>query len=148
MLDQLGELYREVILEHYQRPTHRGELPEAQIKVDGNNPLCGDDLAFHIRLNGDRVEKVRFQGHGCAISQATASMLSQAIEGKHLKEVGQLIALLRQMMQGKELDESQDIGDLEALAGVRKFPVRIKCAALAWNVIEQGLNEGQNHGSH
>ena len=149
MVEQLDELYREVILDHFKNPTHSGELPEAQVKVDGANPLCGDELTFHLKLEDGRIAQVRFKGKGCAISQAASSMLAAQLEGKSLREVAALIEAMKALMQGVEPDESMDIGDLEALAGVRKFPVRIKCAALSWNVVEQGLNEySTKHTAH
>lgn len=145
MIDQLDELYRDVILEHFKNSTHAGEVPEAQIKVDGANPLCGDELTFHIKLDGGTLSAVRFRGKGCAISQAAASMLAGQAEGKTVGETRKLIESMKSLMQGGDPDAGADLGDLEALAGVRKFPVRIKCAALSWNVIEQGLNA---HGAH
>jgi nitrogen fixation NifU-like protein len=141
MIEQLDELYREVILDHYKDPTHAGELPGAQIKASGANPLCGDELTFHLQLEGERVARVRFRGKGCAISQASASMLAQQVAGKTLGQTRALIEAMKGLMQGREPDPGADLGDLEALAGVRKFPVRVKCAALSWNVIEQGLEE-------
>ncbi len=147
MLEQLDELYREVILEHFRSPTHSGELPEAQVHADGANPLCGDEMTFHLKLADGRLARVRFRGKGCAISQASASMLAAQIEGKTLPEAAQVIEAMKGLMQGREPDPALDLGDLEALAGVRKFPVRIKCAALSWNVVEQGLEE-YAHGRH
>lgn len=138
-MEQLDELYREVILEHFKNTTHQGELPDAQIKARGENPLCGDELFFDLQMQGDRVVRARFHGKGCAISQAAASMLAQQIEGKTAKQVGEIVDAMKAMMQGKEPADALDLGDLETLAGVRKFPVRVKCAALSWNVIEQGL---------
>ena len=140
MLDQLDELYRDVIIEHFKRSAHAGELPDAQVKVTGANPLCGDELAFDVKLEGDRIQRVRFHGHGCAISQAAASMLAGELEGKTKTEAAQLIQGMKELMQGRE--PGVDLGDLEALAGVRKFPVRVKCAALSWNVVESGLTKG------
>ena len=145
MLDQLDELYRDVILDHFKNSSHAGTLPTAQIKAEGSNPLCGDELAFDILMDGATLRQVRFHGKGCAISQAAASMLSQQLEGKTVDEAGRIIEALKALMQGHEPDASLDLGDLEALAGVRKFPVRVKCAALSWNIVEQGLNE---HGAH
>ena len=141
MIEQLDELYREVILDHFKNPTHSGELPGAQIKVDGANPLCGDEMTFYLSMQNGRIEHVRFRGKGCAISQAAASMLAQQIEGKTTNEVARIIETMKALMQGQDPDPSVDLGDLEALAGVRKFPVRIKCAALSWNIIEQGLED-------
>lgn len=141
MVEQLDELYREVILDHFKSPTHAGELPDAQIKVDGANPLCGDELTFHLKLDAGRIGQVRFKGKGCAISQAAASMLATQLEGKTTADAQRLIGAMKGMMQSQEPDPSVDLGDLEALSGVRKFPVRVKCAALAWNVVETGLKE-------
>jgi len=141
MIEQLDELYRDVILEHFKKPTHSGELPDAQIKSAGVNPLCGDEVAFHVKLADGHLAQVRFRGKGCAIAQAASSMLAGQLEGKTIAEAGRLIAAMKALMQGQEPDPSVDLGDLEALAGVRKFPVRIKCAALSWNVVESGLKE-------
>ena len=144
---QLDELYREVILDHFKNPTHAGELPDAQIKVDGANPLCGDEMTFHIRMDGGRLARIRFRGKGCAISQAAASMLAAVLEGTSASQAAAVIEAMKRLMQGEAPSETLDLGDLEALAGVRKFPVRIKCAALSWNVVEQGLKE-HAHGAH
>lgn len=141
MIEHLDELYREVILDHFRNSSHAGEIADAQIKADGNNPLCGDELTLYVKLEQDRVSAVRFRGKGCAISQAAVSMLSQQLEGKTLKENQALVQALKALMRGEEPDPSVDLGDLEALAGVRKFPVRVRCAALSWNVFEQGMNE-------
>ena len=139
VLDQLDELYREVILDHFKHSAHAGNLPGADHTAEGNNPLCGDELAVFLKLSGGRIQQARFQGKGCAISRAAASMLMQQVEGKFPDEVGRLIEALKRLMQGDAPDPSVDLGDLEALAGVRKFPVRVKCAALSWNVVEQAL---------
>ena len=144
MIEQLDELYREVILEHFRRSAHSGELPQAQIHVSGSNPLCGDELTFHLQLADGRLERVRFQGKGCAISQAASSMLAAALEGKTTAEAHRVIEAMKALMQGTPPDETLEMGDLEALAGVRKFPVRVKCAALSWNVVEQGLTGAAN----
>ena len=144
MLDQLDELYREVILDHFKNSSHSGPLPEAQIHAHGSNPLCGDDVTFHLRVDQGRVARARFEGKGCAISQAASSMLAQQLEGKTIDEARRIIEVMKGLMQGREPDASVDLGDLEALSGVRKFPVRVKCAALSWNVVEQGLNNQHN----
>src|SRR3989338_4840356 len=141
MVEQLDELYREVILDHFKNSTHSGELSGAQITAEGNNPLCGDEMTFYLKLANGKIAQARFKGKGCAISQAAASMLSQQLEGKTLDEIRRVIEAMKGLMQGQEPDPTLDLGDLEALAGVRKFPVRVKCAALSWNVVEQGLQE-------
>ncbi len=139
MLDQLDALYRDVILEHFKHSPHAGELPGAQVVAEGNNPLCGDELKIWLALKDGVVERARFVGTGCAISRAASSMLMAQIEGKSLPEIRRLIETMKGMMRGRDPDPSADLGDLEALAGVRQFPVRVKCAALSWNVVEQGL---------
>ena len=148
VVEQLDELYREVILDHFSNPRNVGELPGAQIKAEGTNPLCGDEMSFWLKLNGARIEEVRFKGKGCAISQAAASMFTEQIKGKTLQDLHGLIGAMKQLMQGQDPNPSLDLGDLESLVGVRKFPVRVKCAALSWNVLEDGLEEfsGQKSG--
>ncbi len=143
VIEQLDELYREVILDHFTSPRNVGELTGAQIHADGTNPLCGDELAFWLTLNGSRIEAVHFKGKGCAISQATASMFTEQLKGKTLAEATQLIQAMKQLMQGQQPDAAVDLGDLESLVGVRKFPVRVKCAALSWNVLEDGVEAYQ-----
>ena len=101
MIEQLDELYREVILDHFRNPTHSGELPEAQVKADGANPLCGDELTFHLRLDNGHLSRVRFRGKGCVISQAAASMLAGALEGKRVGEATRLIDAMKALMQGQ-----------------------------------------------
>ena len=139
MVEQLDELYREVILEHFRNSSHQGALPGAQITVNGANPLCGDEVVFRLKLDGGLIVQARFEGKGCAISQAASSMLAQQLEGKTLEQATRLIKTMKLLMHGHSPDPSVDLGDLEALSGVRKFPVRVKCAALSWNVVEQGL---------
>ncbi len=138
-LEQLDSLYREVILEHFKHPNRSGTLPNATITTEGANPLCGDELGFSLRLGGGTIQQIRFQGKGCAISQAAASMLADQLEGKTPQHASEVIEAMKGLMQGREPDSSIDLGDLEALAGVRKFPVRVKCAALSWHVVEEAL---------
>ena len=139
MLDQLDELYREVILDHFKNSAHHGEIADAQIKQAGANPLCGDEMMFHLKLADGRIAQARFSGKGCAISQAAASMLAGQLEGRTVAEASAIIGAMKGLMQGQDPDPAVDLGDLESLAGVRKFPVRVKCAALSWNVVEEGL---------
>ena len=141
MAEELDALYREVILEHFKNSGHQGALPGAQITVHGANPLCGDEIVFHLKLDGGLIVQARFEGKGCAISQAASSMLAQQLEGKTPAQATQLITTMKSIMHGHPPDPSVDLGDLEALSGVRKFPVRVKCAALSWNVVERGLQE-------
>jgi len=144
MVEQLDELYREVILDHFKNSSHSGAIAEAQVKADGANPLCGDEMTFHLLMYGEQIQQARFHGKGCAISQAAASMLAVQLEGKTIEQATQIIETMKALMQGQDPDPAVDLGDLEALAGVRKFPVRVKCAALSWNVVEQGLKDYQS----
>ena len=151
VMEQLDSLYRDVILDHFRSPRNLGPLPEAEIKAEGTNPLCGDDITFWLKLRDGRVQQAAFLGKGCAISQATGSILTEQLQGKTLEEVTGLIETMKRLMQGQEPEASVELGDLEAMLGVRKFPVRVKCAALSWNVIEQGLKEYRapsKEGSH
>ena len=141
MLEQLDELYREVILEHFKHSRHAGDMPGADVHATGTNPLCGDAVTFDLKLDGSTIRQVRFRGNGCAISQAASSMLAGQLEERTVAEAARLIEALKRLMKDGSLDASVDLGDLEALAGVRKFPVRVKCAALSWNVVEQGLHD-------
>jgi nitrogen fixation protein NifU and related proteins len=156
----LEDLYREIILDHYRSPRNRGELavPPAH-KVEGFNPLCGDEVVLYLDVDPDsgEVRDVKIAGQGCSISQASTSMMSAAIKGKSLDEVRQLTRAFKALMsihesklegdgEGDGADlagelEGVRLGDLEALQGVVKFPVRIKCATLAWNTLEQGIEE-------
>ncbi|HEU4798077.1 MAG TPA: SUF system NifU family Fe-S cluster assembly protein [bacterium] len=136
----LDDLYRELILDHYSHPRNRGEIPEPDIKVEGANPLCGDELSIYVKLAGTTIADVRFVGRGCSISQASASMMTEQIKGKTLQEAGALSGRFKAMMHGEAVPEDE-LGDLMALQGVRKFPVRVKCATLSWVAIEQGMEE-------
>ncbi|MGA0878101.1 MAG: Fe-S cluster assembly sulfur transfer protein SufU [Ilumatobacteraceae bacterium] len=140
----LEDLYREIILDHYRTPRNRGELPcpPAQ-SAQGHNPLCGDEITVFIQVDGDTIGDVKVSGQGCSISQSSASMMSQAIKGKTLDEVRALVHRFKVMMSieegGDESAPAVKLGDLEALQGVVKFPVRIKCATLAWNTLVDAL---------
>lgn len=137
----LDELYKEVILEHYKNPRNKGALQEADVSLSRNNPLCGDEITIHARLRGGRVAQVTFEGRGCSISQASASMLTESVDGRPLEEAGALAADFRSMMEGKHEPDEDRFGDLVALKGVVKYPVRIKCAVLAWDVLQEALFE-------
>jgi nitrogen fixation protein NifU and related proteins len=154
----LEDLYREIILDHYRSPRNRGELPVPPAhKVEGFNPLCGDEVVLYIDVDtdNDTVTDVKIAGQGCSISQASTSMMSSAVKGKSLEETRQLIRAFKALMSihesklegesdGSDLQadlEGVRLGDLEALQGVVKFPVRIKCATLAWNTLQQALDE-------
>jgi nitrogen fixation NifU-like protein len=135
----LEELYKEVILEHYKNPRNKHPLPDADVTSSQNNPLCGDEITIHARLADGRIADVAFEGRGCSISQASASMLTESVGGKPVSDAQGLAADFRGMMQGA-VDADEDVfGDLVALKGVVKYPVRIKCAVLAWDVLQEAL---------
>jgi nitrogen fixation NifU-like protein len=136
----LDDLYREVILDHYGHPRNRGVLDPADVTREGTNPLCGDEIRVAVRVRDGVVEDVRFDGKGCSISQASASMMTELVKGKRVEEVARLIAAFKAMMHGGEVPP-EGLGDLEALQGVRKFPVRVKCATLVWVTLEMALAE-------
>jgi len=135
----LDDLYREVILDHYRHPRNKGSLEGADVTREGANPLCGDEIRVSLRLRDGVVEDVRFDGKGCSISQASASMMTERIRGARLGEARRLIAEFKAMIHGDPAPD--DLGDLVALAGVRKFPVRVKCATLGWLTLEGALEE-------
>ena len=144
----LEELYREVILDHYRNPRNRGTLDDPDTSADGSNPLCGDDVHIDLALDGEVISAVAVTGQGCSISQASASMMSEAVKGETVAAVRDLTARFKGMMNiGEQADPGLDperpgaaLGDLEALQGVRKFPVRIKCADLPWTTLAQALD--------
>jgi nitrogen fixation protein NifU and related proteins len=142
----LEDLYREIILDHYKNPRNRGEIDPPAVRAEGHNPLCGDEIQVYLMVDNGIVSDVRISGQGCSISQSSASMMSAAIKGKPIDDVRALVSRFRHMMSIDEdspenIDESVPLGDLEALQGVVKFPVRIKCAVLAWNVLTQALDQ-------
>jgi nitrogen fixation NifU-like protein len=165
----LEDLYREIILDHYRNPRNRGELPAPPAHVEtGFNPLCGDEITLYVQIDGDRLEDIKLTGQGCSISQSSASMMSTAVKGKSLPEARAIIRTFKSMMSiheqrldGDGTDEADgpmqgspeggsgsggsepevSLGDLEALQGVVKFPVRIKCATLSWNTLSQALDQ-------
>lgn len=135
----LEELYREIILDHYRRPRNRAEALDGETcSAEGANPLCGDQVRVAVRLEGDRLAEVAFGGSGCSISQASASMMTQAVRGHTVAEARAAAAAFQQMMLTGE-PPAEDLGDVEALQGVAKFPARVKCASLAWKTLEQAL---------
>jgi nitrogen fixation NifU-like protein len=154
----LEDLYREIILDHYRSPRNRGELPVPPAhRSEGFNPLCGDEVVVFFELDDEgRIADIRISGQGCSISQSSASMMSAAVKGKTVDEARALTKAFKAMMsihehsldgaelEAEEPDPEVKLGDLEALRGVVKFPVRIKCATLSWNTLMQGLTETEN----
>ena len=134
----MEDLYREVILEHYRSPRNRGELDAPTCSADGANPLCGDEIHLEIELDGGRITDLRFSGQGCSISQASASMMTEQAKGLDRDGAAAAIEAFQQLMLTGEPGD-YDLGDSEMLAGVAKFPARVKCASLAWKTLEQAL---------
>jgi nitrogen fixation protein NifU and related proteins len=141
MSSNLDALYRQVIMDHYKKPRNKGVLAEDSLTVNMNNPTCGDRIQLTMKVLDGKVVDAKFEGDGCSISMSSASMMTQAIKGKNIDEAIKLSKIFSDMMQGKEYDENLDLGDIEALQGVSKFPARIKCATLAWKAMEKGLQE-------
>ncbi|HJV18158.1 MAG TPA: SUF system NifU family Fe-S cluster assembly protein [Bacillales bacterium] len=139
--NNLDALYRQVIMDHYKKPRNKGVLAEDSLTVNMNNPTCGDRIQLTMKVLDGKVVDAKFEGEGCSISMSSASMMTQAIKGKNIDNAIELSKIFSDMMQGKNYDENLDLGDIEALQGVSKFPARIKCATLAWKAMEKGLQE-------
>ena len=137
----LDELYREVILDHYRKPHGSDPVDNKDVEVEGHNPLCGDELEMHLDIVDGQIRGLHIDPRGCSISVASASMLAQALQGASLQDALELKKTFQSVMQGADWPEGFDPGDLEALEGVKNFPVRIKCALLAWMTLEQALAE-------
>ncbi len=149
----LEELYKEIIIDHYRSPRNKGELPPPATRTEGFNPLCGDEIVIYIDVDSNGVlSDIKIGGQGCSISQSSASMMSAAVKGKTVAEAQEIIGGFKAMMSvhgdalGDPASEATaepevDLGDLEALKGVVKFPVRIKCATLSWNTLTQAIDE-------
>jgi nitrogen fixation NifU-like protein len=138
----LKELYRDVILDHNKRPRNFGRLDPADTSADGHNPLCGDRLTVFVKMNGDRVEDLRFEGKGCAISTASASLMTEAVKGKDKAAIGELFEKVHTLLTQQDAAPSPDLGKLAALSGVREFPSRVKCASLCWHTLNAALERG------
>ncbi|MGG0669307.1 Fe-S cluster assembly sulfur transfer protein SufU [Sporosarcina koreensis] len=139
--NNLDQLYRSVIMDHYKNPRNKGVLEENNVTIDMNNPTCGDVIHLTLKVEDGIVQDAKFEGEGCSISMASASMMTQIIKNKDVDTAVQYAHIFSDMMLGKEIDDSVDLGDIEALSGVAKFPARIKCATLAWKAMEKGVTE-------
>jgi nitrogen fixation NifU-like protein len=139
-MSDLTDLYQEIILDHNKRPRNFREMPECTCQADGLNPLCGDEVKVLVRLEDDKLSDVAFQGQGCAISRASASMMTGKTKGRSTAEARELAGRVRDMLVGPEVEPPRELGDLAALSGVRKFPARIKCAMLPWHTLEAALS--------
>jgi nitrogen fixation NifU-like protein len=135
----LKELYRDVILDHNKHPRNFGRLDPADAQADGHNPLCGDRLSVFVKMNGDRVEDLRFEGKGCAISTASASLMTEAVKGKDKASIGALFEKVHNLLTQQDAVAATELGKLAALSGVREFPSRVKCASLCWHTLNAAL---------
>lgn len=137
-------LHQEMILDHYRRPRNKGELEGADASVALRHPGCADEIEVQLAFDGERVSDVKFLGHGCSISQASASMMTEAVKNRSASYVEQLYSKFRSMVTGEVLDEesTKSLGEMRALSGVSKYPIRVKCALLAWNALETALEQG------
>lgn len=136
----LNSLYQQLILEHYKHPRNKGALEDADARAHLNNPTCGDEVWLMLKLDGDRIADAKFVGDGCSISQASVSMMTQLVIGRTRAEAMELMGKFTALMHGDaEVAKDRALGDLRALAGVAKFPVRVKCALLGWNAMEEAL---------
>jgi len=141
MSSNLDALYRQVIMDHYKNPRNRGVLEDGSHTINMNNPTCGDRIQLSLKVENGIVVDAKQEGEGCSISMSSASMMTQIIKGKTIDEAQKLAEIFSEMVQGRDYDDDIDLGDIEALQGVSKFPARIKCATLAWKAMEKGLNE-------
>jgi len=144
-MSELTDLYQEVILDHNKTPRNFGPLPTANRHADGHNPLCGDQLHVSLEVEGDTVKDIHFEGSGCAISKASASLMTEAVKGKTAAEVEVMFKGFHELMTGDPSVKGAagaELGKLAVFEGVREFPVRVKCATLAWHTLEAALHEG------
>lgn len=140
-MSELSELYQQVILDHNKKPRNFRKLEGANQSAEGFNPLCGDQLTVYLTLENDAVKDISFEGTGCAISKAAASMMTQAVKGKTKQEAEELFGEFHQMVTGEDNEQTTDkLGNLRIFSGVREFPVRVKCATLAWHTLHAALN--------
>jgi nitrogen fixation protein NifU and related proteins len=139
---ELKDLYRDVILDHNRKPRNFGRLDPADATADGHNPLCGDRLTVSLRMAGDTIEDIRFEGKGCAISTASASLMSEAVKGRDRTAVHELFGRVHALLTQPGTPPDESIGKLAALSGVREFPARVKCASLCWHTLNAALEHG------
>ncbi|MGX9135735.1 Fe-S cluster assembly sulfur transfer protein SufU [Rummeliibacillus sp. JY-2-4R] len=140
-MNNLDQLYRSVIMDHYKKPRNKGVIDDSNVSIDMNNPTCGDRIHLSLQVEDGVVVDAKFEGEGCSISMSSASMMTDTIKGKTTEEAVELAHVFSEMMLGHEHDDSLDLGDVEALSGVAQFPARIKCATLSWKAMEKGIKE-------
>ena len=142
MTPELEELYQEVILDHSRRPRNFGDLPNAAVRVHGDNPACGDEIHLGVKFGTDGgLQDIKFTGRGCAISQASASLMTAKLKGKSRAEATEMLRAFHDLVTDETAEASKMLGDLGVMQGVRKFPQRVKCAMLAWRAVEQALQQ-------
>lgn len=141
MSHSLDDMYREIILDHYRSPRGKKPLEHADITSNGHNPSCGDEISMEVEMDHGVLKNVHVNCHGCAISVASGSMLAEVVKGRSFEEVKKIAEAVRKMLKGEEVELPTDIGDIDALQGVRQFPVRVKCALLAWVTLVEGLKQ-------
>jgi nitrogen fixation NifU-like protein len=142
MISELEELYQEVILDHSRRPRNFGDLADAAVRVHGDNPACGDEIHLGVKFGADGgLQDIKFTGHGCAISQASASLMTAKLKGKSRAEATGMLRAFHDLVTDETAEAPKMLGDLRLLQGVRKFPQRVKCAMLAWRAVEQALQQ-------
>src|SRR5712691_1037019 len=143
MSTELEELYQEVILDHSRRPRNFGDLADAAVRVHGDNPACGDEIHLGVKFSADGgLQDIKFSGHGCAISQASASLMTMKLKGKSRAETEEMLRAFHELVTEESAEAPRSLGDLRVMRGVRKFPQRVKCAMLAWRAVEQALEQG------
>ena len=143
MSPEIEELYQEVILDHSRRPRNFGELPDAAVLVHGDNPACGDEIHLAVKFDANGgLEDIKFSGHGCAISQASASLMTMKLKGKSRAEVMEMLRAFHDLVTADTSEAPKTLGDLRVMQGVRKFPQRVKCAMLAWRAVQQAFEQG------
>ena len=142
-MSELMDLYQEVILDHTRKPRNFGNLEDATHRAEGHNPLCGDQVAVSLRLQGDVVQDIRFQGKGCAIATASASMMTEFLKGREAAFLAEAFGRFQDLVTGQAIEPPEDLGKLMAFAGVAAFPVRVKCATLAWHTVKAALENRQ-----
>ena len=140
---ELKELYRDVILDHNRRPRNFGRIEPCETCAEGHNPLCGDRLTVYVRVKDDRIEDIRFEGKGCAISTASASLMTEAVKGKDKATVNALYGRIHSLLTQQDAVPDASLGKLAALSGVREFPARVKCASLCWHTLNAALERGE-----
>lgn len=147
----LDDLFQEIILDHYKNPRNLGNIENKDIHEHVKNPFCGDEVDIDIKFDADqkKIDDIKFNGEGCSLSMASASMLTEILKGKPLEEVKELIEIFKRMVKGQSTPEEEDkLGELQAFKGVSKFPIRVKCTTLVWNSVQNGLKKIDPAGNH